>query len=361
MAPQASRGPSCPRRSARGPPNSCGWRTALRSPRSPARSQRSSSAHAGGSRPAGRWPGPPPPAPRGWRSPSPIPLLAPASIPWLRRGDPGLAPLRGRARACCGVGRPRGRALLARAAPRAEGGRVDRARARDGPLPHLRGRRRPGHRAGADRRPGRPRNPRGHGGVRRGRGRAAVRRERHPRRAATASLRSHRDVADPRRERPRPVRPGGRGRRHLPHGVRGALRALRRRPFPGRHRSCGRRRRGDGVHRAGPRPRSRRDGPAGPQGLRRRSQAPRSVPGAGSLAPARRRRGPAEEASEALGSASVVRAGAWLAASGAVLAAGRSAPRRLAAAASAALCDPPSPQRRPGPAIPWDRFPRRPR
>lgn len=63
-----------------------------------------------------------------------------------------------------------------------------------------------------------------------------------------------------------------------------------------------------------------------------------------------------QEASEALGSASVVRAGAWLAASGAVLAAGRSAPR-LAAAASAALLATLLPLSAVKVQRPWDRFP----
>ena len=62
------------------------------------------------------------------------------------------------------------------------------------------------------------------------------------------------------------------------------------------------------------------------------------------------------EAAEALGSASVVRAGAWLAASGAVFAAGRSAPR-LAAAAGAGLLATLLPLSAVRVERPWDRFP----
>ena len=195
------------------------------------------------------------------------PLIAPATIPWVPRSSPELAGL-GRALPVAWVGL--GGALLARAAPRAEGGEPAGPALLAGLPARLRRGGRPGHRAGAHRGPGRARNARGHRGVRHGRSRPAVRRERHPRRAAPAALRAHRDLADPRRERPRPLRPGGRGRRHLPHGVRGALRALRRRSFARRHRSCGRRRRGDGVRRARPRARGRRDRLAGPDWIRDR-------------------------------------------------------------------------------------------
>lgn len=63
-----------------------------------------------------------------------------------------------------------------------------------------------------------------------------------------------------------------------------------------------------------------------------------------------------QETARALGSASVVRSGAWFAAGGAVLAAGRSAPR-LAAAASAALLATLLPVSAVRVERPWDRFP----
>ena len=273
-------------------------------------------------------------------------------------GRPRARPLRGpRPRAADGVGLPRGALWLAshpaqrtarRPLPRSR-----RASSSPPRAPPPRPSRWGGSPAGSASEPPRTRRCSSRSRPR------AVRRERHPRRAATASLRSHRDVADPRRERPRPVRPGGRGRCHLPHGVRGALRALRRRPFPGRHRSCGRRRRGDGVHRAGPRPRQppRRacDRTSGASPLR--SQAPRSVPGALWLLPVGGESLQQEIASEALGSASVVRAGAWLAASGAVLAAGRSAPRLAAAASAPPLLATLLPLSAVKVQRPWDRFP----